>query len=271
MGLRWGYLGGILLVYGVCVADGCRQTLQDLGFNARQQEALRQSAGAQHKEYLRGTVNGKKKTVLLIGEVHTQDAYEAASGKALVDAFPDRSVEGWPGSPFWKATITFAYFLDGLSRGKRAGSNLTYAGRQAKTPGTDHRRMEADYRPTWKERMYSWIVPSVYITDKLWWTPSLGMFLSFDIQHMERMLLWPAAAVATLAVTTMAKEPIMEQASAVMRPGRDAHMSASIIKRLNEENGPEILMVLVGRSHLSGIREGLKKAGFETVYPKYGK
>ncbi len=269
MGKRWGLIGGILLVYGVVYADGCRRPLQEIGLNPRQIAAIAKSRGYQSTQFYRGTVNGEPKTVVVIGETHIQSKPEAASGRELVDAFPDRSVEGWPGGPLWKGTIRLAYFLEGLAQGKLSGSSISYAARRAGEPGVDHRRLERDYSPSWLERAYSWLVPSVFIGDRLWWTPSLGVFLNFDINNPAYSAIGPVTSLAALIAGTLTKEGIMEKASSVMAPGRDAHMANSVIKRLEEPGSPPVLMVLVGRDHMYGLREHFQSAGFSEIFPPH--
>ena len=295
----------ILLVSTVVYSNECRKTYARL--TDQQNRALDKTSHS--VQVLEGEVNGKIRTVVLLGEVHVQNKTTADAAKAVINAFPQRGVEGYPGSFLWKGYKNLAYFVEGLFTGSLGGSSISYSklqkeflpkvknlvkkyGLEEKTAeeldafryrhrnavfnGRDLLQMasiaeevmsiplEKGYHPTISDRAASWLIPSVYLADRLWFAPAaVGAATALA---GEPMLGATIAATSPLALAVGTGFKLHWSDSGVapkMSDRREDAMTNSILRHFNEEEDRQVLLVIVGRNHLGGMMRRLESAGFQ--------
>lgn len=94
----------------------CRERYAQLGLSQRQKEVLEKNRGAHRLHILEGEVDGVKRTLVVLGERHSQNEYQWKEGKDLVSVFPLRAVESFPKPAVLDAYLRAVYLADAFTR-----------------------------------------------------------------------------------------------------------------------------------------------------------
>ena len=305
---------GILFVGTVARGYSCEEALARLQpLDGWQRRAIAQAVDTHPITVLRATINGKERVVVLLGEVHIQGREPAANGRAMIDAFPNRALEQYPGGLAWKALLRFAYFMEGLFSWRNQGSNITYARRHANiagrvdsivrryrldemTPvqleafryhhggaeysGTELIRMrdiaplvanwnlEQGFRPNGREQAAAWGIPATMLSPWLSTLPALQTFRSLGDVQIETAMAWGGAALATYVGARIARDLALPEMGQTLIPRRDLAMAGNIQRHFEQNDGRDVLLVVVGKNHLYGIETNLRSLGFTTTFSR---
>lgn len=262
-------------------------------------------------ELMEGVVNGERRVLVILGEVHVQDGPTKKNAREMVEAFPQRGVEGYPGSLLWKGARNLAYLVEGVFTGRMGGSTIPYAkahevlAKRAKKLsdrlGLEHQskdalkenryrvqgkvmsgadvlrlakmadtirtiQLEEGYAPTLGDRANAWALPVVYTADRLWFLPGVAGIPSLTQLDLPTAGALFGASLGTFATTTTMKMLWSDGFAPAMGKRREARMRDNIMDHFQDSADNQALLIVVGRSHLYGVREGLKNDhGFEWV------